>query len=235
MSYTSAGGGATMSRGRNNTVKAGKSTDALDDDDLLLAGARLHQKVRADARKSEKGKKGGSNVPIVEEEFEDDFDDGTSHGRSNSKETASIAHISEARNFESNHSHSRIDKSASRTEDSKLSDSLVGGVKGALNVFKQSLSQSPERENVRTSNLSNVTVSELGKSPNTPVLGTANNTTTIDQIPDEVDEKSDEYTEPDDESSSDNATLDKVSASKSGRLPPLSHQHPHGVSDHSLS
>jgi hypothetical protein len=67
------------------------------------------------------------------------------------------------------------------------------------------------------------------------VLGTANNTTTIDQIPDEVDEKSDEYTEPDEDESSDQATLDKISASKSGRLPPFSHQHPHGVSDQSLS
>ena len=59
---------------------------------------------------------------------------------------------------------------------------------------------------------------------------------TQDDIPVEVDEEeSDDYKDDEFASSNSSAALAKASASKSGRLPPLSSSYPHGATEKSLS
>ena len=56
-----------------------------------------------------------------------------------------------------------------------------------------------------------------------------------DQIHDEVEDGSDEYNDDEFDGSDSSAAVAKMSASKSGRLPPLSSSYPHGATEKSLS
>ena len=106
-------------------------------------------------------------------------------------------------------------RSPTKTWDSKMSDSLAGGVQGSLNVFKQSLPNS-------------------GTKAEAP--GAANPNKTNEEIPVEVVEsEEEEYRDDDFDDSQGSEALAKVSVSQSGRLPPLSGSYPHGVTDKTLS
>ena len=201
-------------------------------EDLLLQEARVqHQKIRAQTlsrRPTDKYdplKK--EATPIKEEDIEEEFDDGMSGSQSKTTGGGAFG-IEEAKNYDSALSQSKSrdlsksrelsqsrdhPRSPTKTETSKMSDSLAGGVQGSLNVFKQSLSNS------------NSKVDAAG----------ATNNKSHEEIPVEVVESDEEYRDEDFDDSQGSEALAKVSVSQSGRLPPLSGSYPHGVTDKTLT
>lgn len=141
-------------RQRNATVKQPRTKDE-EMEDLLLQEARVqHQKIRAQTlsrRPTDKYdplKK--EATPIKEEDIEEEFDDGMSGSQSKTTGGGAFG-IEEAKNYDSALSQSKSrdlsksrelsqsrdhPRSPTKTETSKMSDSLAGGVQGSLNVFK---------------------------------------------------------------------------------------------------
>ena len=198
-------------------------------EDLLLQEARgTHAKLRAQSlsRKHDKfDPHAKPATPIKEEDIEEEFDDGVSG--SPSKTTGGTGVIEEARNYESMLSNTK-DFSKSRelsmskdqpqpktpvkNEAPKLDDQPATAGRDHLNVFKQSLSNSAEKQE------------------NTPVKRKSQ-----EDIPVEMEESDEEYQEDEFDDSQGSEALAKVSVSQSGRLPPLSGSYPHGTNDKTMS